>query len=134
MAQGEVGKFGELLSFSHVTARIINPNAKKANANLTNANFSVISLSYLGIDLVCEVPVVVLVVLPWRRRSKIHQYPSPSGNRRPRREGELYVHRGFEGVARELAVPLGGVTVAHEQQGAWFEDGRINGDASRIRL
>src|SRR5690242_6026897 len=57
MAQGELGKFGELLSFSHVTARIINPNAKKANANLTNANFSVISLSYLGIDLVCEVPV-----------------------------------------------------------------------------
>src|SRR5437870_13712972 len=56
MAQGEVGEFGESLSFYHLAARIIHPNAKNTNANFTNANFLPISLSYLGIDLACEVP------------------------------------------------------------------------------
>src|ERR1043166_4495319 len=44
IAQGEIGEFGQFLSFSHIAARIIQANAKNANANLPNANFLLISL------------------------------------------------------------------------------------------
>jgi hypothetical protein len=37
--QGERGEFGEVLSFSHMTASIITPTAQKANTNLASANF-----------------------------------------------------------------------------------------------
>ena len=41
-----------------MVARIILPDPENVNANPTNANFPLILLSYLGIQWVCEVPVV----------------------------------------------------------------------------
>jgi hypothetical protein len=40
---------------------MIHPNAQKVNANLPNANFPPILLSYLEIALACEVPALALV-------------------------------------------------------------------------
>jgi hypothetical protein len=54
--QGEFGESGKFLSFRHLAARIIQPNRKNANANLANANFPFILLSYLNINPACEVP------------------------------------------------------------------------------
>jgi hypothetical protein len=45
-----------------MAARIIKPNVQKVNANLPNANFPPISLSYLGIALACEVPGVYVLL------------------------------------------------------------------------
>jgi len=112
-----------------MAARIILANAKNANANLTNANFLLISLSYLGIDLACEVPGWTTVNRKWRPDDAVEiaipmrfrhvpideQHPNHSfaeleryrmyfdSRRRPR----AVVHRLFRSVsAEEPSVPF----------------------------
>src|SRR5688572_494201 len=41
-------------------------------------------------------------------------------------DGKLDVHRRFEGIAGELAIPLGGVAIADEEQRTWMVYRQVN--------